>query len=121
MVKSLPAKGEHLDKVFHALADPTRRAILKRLTTKEQPVTEVARPFRMSLPAVSKHIKVLEGARLVRRTREGSYWYIRLDAAAMKHADQWLEDYRQFWEQSLDRLEEYLKNENKEAKKEKGR
>ncbi len=109
MVKS----EAELDRIFHALADPTRRAILRRLTTSEQAVTEVARPFRMSLPAVSKHIKVLEGARLVKRTRKGSYSYLRLDGAAMKHADQWLGDYRQFWEQSLDRLEDYLKQENK--------
>jgi DNA-binding transcriptional ArsR family regulator len=105
-----------LDRIFHALADPTRRAILKRLTTTEQVVTEVAKPFRMSLPAVSKHIKVLEGARLVKRTRKGSYSYLRLDGAAMKRADQWIEEYRKFWEQSLDRLEDYLKKEQEKKK-----
>ncbi len=113
MVKS---KEEELDKIFRALADPTRRAILKGLTTRERAVTEVARPFRMSLPAVSKHIKVLEGARLVKRTRKGSYSYLRLDGAALKRADQWLQAYRQFWEQSLDRLENYLKQEKEMGK-----
>lgn len=113
MVKS---KEAQLDTIFKALADPTRRAILKGLTTKDRPVTEVAKPFRMSLPAVSKHIKVLEGARLVTRTRQGSYWFLRLDAAAMERADQWLEEYKQYWEQSLDRLEAYLKD-DKEKKK----
>src|SRR5262245_3036818 len=102
---------EQLDKIFQALADPTRRAILKRLTTSERPVTEVAKPFDMSLPAVSKHIKVLEGARLVKRTQRGRYYFLRLDGAAMKRADEWIEEYRIFWEQSLDRLEDYLKKE----------
>lgn len=113
MVKS---QEEQLDRIFQALADPTRRAILKRLTTRERAVMEVARPFKMSLPAVSKHIKVLEGARLVRRTRKGSYSYLRLDGAAMKRADRWIEEYRKFWEQSLDRLEDYLKQEQRKEK-----
>ena len=113
MVKS---KEQELDKIFQALSDPTRRAILKRLTTRERAVMEVAEPFDMSLPAVSKHIKVLESARLVKRTRKGSYSYLRLDGAAMKRADQWIEEYRKFWEGSLDRLEDYLKQEQEKKK-----
>ena len=113
MVKS---KEAELDRIFQALSDPTRRAILKRLTTSERAVMEVAKPFAMSLPAVSKHIKVLEGARLVKRTRKGSYSYLRLDAGAMKRADRWLEEYRKFWEGSLDRLEDYLKQEEEKKK-----
>ena len=113
MVKS---KEAELDKIFRALADPTRRAILKRLTTRERAVMDVAEPFRMSLPAVSKHIKVLEGARLVKRTRKGSYSYLRLDGAAMKRADEWIEEYRRFWEQSLDRLADYLQQEKEKRR-----
>ena len=113
MVKS---KEVELDKIFRALAHPTRRAILKRLTTSERAVMEVAKPFHMSLPAVSKHIKVLEGARLVKRRRRGRFSYLRLDAVAMKQADRWLEEYRKFWEGSLDRLEEYLKIEQTKEK-----
>lgn len=114
MVKS---KEIELDRIFQALADPTRRAILKRLKTSERAVMEVAKPFRMSLPAVSKHIKVLEGASLVKRTRKGSFSYLRLDGAAMKQADHWLEEYRKFWEGSLDRLEDYLKQQSQGGEK----
>ena len=98
-----------LDRVFHALADPTRRAILKDLTRRERAITEVARPFRISLAAVSKHVKVLELAKLVERRRHGSFSYLRLNGDAMRTADEWLQHYKQFWEQRLDALEEFLK------------
>jgi len=100
---------QQLDRTFHALADPTRRAILARLTTGEASVTELASPFKMSLPAVSKHIKVLEHAGLIERSREAQYRPCRLDAGPLKDVSNWLADYRQFWEASFDRLDEYLK------------
>jgi DNA-binding transcriptional ArsR family regulator len=90
------------------LADPTRRAILARLCSGEATVTELAEPFDMSLPAVSKHLKVLERAGLVTRSREAQWRPCQLEAAPMKDAAGWLERYRQFWEQSFDRLESYL-------------
>ncbi len=106
MVKS---SDYNLDLIFQALADPTRRAILNRLSKHERAITEVAEPFDMSLVAVAKHVKVLERARLVQRRRHGSFSYLRLNGKAMLTADQWIEHYRKFWEESLDRLENYLK------------
>ena len=100
---------DHLSATFAALADPTRRAILARLTSGELSVTELAEPFEMSLPAVSKHLKVLEGAGLIARGRDAQWRPCRLEAARLKEAAEWLEHYRRFWEQSLDRLDEYLR------------
>jgi DNA-binding transcriptional ArsR family regulator len=100
--------ADQLSQTFAALADPTRRAILARLCSGEATVSELAEPFDMSLPAVSKHLKVLERAGLVARGREAQWRPCRLDAAPLKDAAGWLERYRQFWEQSLDRLESYL-------------
>ncbi len=97
-----------LSATFSALADPTRRAILARLCSGEATVGELAEPFEMSLPAVSKHLKVLERAGLVSRGREAQWRPCRLEAGPLKDASGWLERYRQFWEQSLDRLESYL-------------
>jgi DNA-binding transcriptional ArsR family regulator len=97
-----------LSSTFAALADPTRRAILARLALGETSVTELAEPFQMSMPAVSKHLKVLEKAGLIARRREAQWRPCRLGAAPLKNASGWIEDYRQFWEQSLDRLEQYL-------------
>jgi DNA-binding transcriptional ArsR family regulator len=97
-----------LDSTFAALADPTRRAILARLATGEASVTELAEPFTMSLPAVSKHLKVLERAGLIARSREAQWRPCRLEAGPLKEASDWLERYRRFWEESLDRLESYL-------------
>jgi DNA-binding transcriptional ArsR family regulator len=94
---------------FAALADPTRRAILARLALGETSVTELAAPFEMSMPAVSKHLRVLEKAGLVDRGREAQWRPCKLNAAPMQQAVDWLENYRQFWEQSFDRLEAYLK------------
>lgn len=99
---------DHLSETFAALADPTRRAILSRLSSGEASVNELAEPFRMSLPAVSKHLKVLERAKLITRGRNAQWRPCRLKAAPLKEAVDWLEHYRRFWEQSLDRLEEYL-------------
>jgi DNA-binding transcriptional ArsR family regulator len=100
--------ADPLSQTFAALADPTRRAILARLCSGEATVTELAEPFDMSLPAVSKHLKVLERAGLVTRSREAQWRPCQLEAAPMKDAAGWLERYRQFWEQSFDRLESYL-------------
>jgi DNA-binding transcriptional ArsR family regulator len=100
--------ADPLSQTFAALADPTRRAILARLCSGEATVSELAEPFEMSLPAVSKHLKVLERAGLVARSREAQWRPCRLDAAPLKDAAGWLERYRQFWEQSLDRLQDYL-------------
>jgi DNA-binding transcriptional ArsR family regulator len=100
---------DHLSSTFAALADPTRRAILARLASGEASVTDLATPFEMSLPAVSKHLKVLERAGLITRGREAQWRPCRLDAAPLKDAAAWLEEYRRFWEQSLDRLEDYLR------------
>jgi DNA-binding transcriptional ArsR family regulator len=93
---------------FAALADPTRRAILARLALGETSVTELAEPFEMSLPAVSKHLRVLENAGLISRGREAQWRPCKLEAAPMRQAADWLDFYRRFWEESFDRLEEYL-------------
>ena len=98
-----------LDATFSALADPTRRAILARLTSGEASVTELAEPFTMTLPAISKHLKVLERAGLIERGREAQWRPCRLKPAPLKDVADWLERYRQFWEQSFDRLDDYLR------------
>jgi len=98
-----------LSATFSALADPTRRAILARLSLGETAVTELAKPFDMSLPAVSKHLKVLERAGLIARGREAQWRPCRIEPRALKSVDDWLEGYRRFWEERLDRLEEYLR------------
>ena len=100
--------NDRLSIVFAALADPTRRAILARLLAGEATVTELAAPFAMSMPAVSKHLKVLQQAGLITRSREAQWRPCRLEAAPLRDAADWLEHYRQFWEESLDRLEQYL-------------
>jgi DNA-binding transcriptional ArsR family regulator len=98
-----------LDRTFAALADPTRRAILARLATRgEASVTELAQPFEMTLPAVSKHLKVLERAGLIARGRERQWRPARLEAGPLKEVAEWTERYRRFWEESYDRLDEYL-------------
>jgi DNA-binding transcriptional ArsR family regulator len=100
--------ADQLSRTFSALADPTRRAILARLSSGEASVTELAEPFDMSLPAVSKHLKVLQRAGLIVRGRAAQWRPCRLDAAPLKDAANWLGHYRFFWEQSLDNLEAYL-------------
>jgi len=97
-----------LNRTFAALADPTRRRILAHLAQGDMCVTRLAKPHSMSLPAVSKHLRVLEKAGLLRRRRYGRVHEMRLDAKPLKQASEWVEEYRKFWEGSLDRLAEYL-------------
>jgi DNA-binding transcriptional ArsR family regulator len=99
---------DRLSVTFSALADPTRRAILARLASGATSVTELAEPFAMSLPGVSKHLKVLEHAGLITRGREAQWRPCQLEAGPLKDAADWLEHYRRFWEQSFDRLGDYL-------------
>jgi DNA-binding transcriptional ArsR family regulator len=99
-----------LSATFAALADPTRRAILARLRSGEASVSELAEPFDMSMPAVSKHLKVLERAGLIARSREAQWRPCRLEAAPLKDVADWLERYRRFWEASFNRLDDYLKD-----------
>jgi len=117
---------DRLNATFSALADPTRRAILARLASGESSVSELAEPFAMSLPAISKHLKVLQRAGLIARGREAQWRPCRLAAGPLKDASDWLEHYRRFWEESFDRLEDYLrelqkrdsqKKENKNGRK----
>ena len=110
----IPRPATSLDAIFAALADPTRRAILSRLAEGEASVTELAAPFAMSLPAVSKHLKVLEQAGLISRGREAQWRPCRLEPARLKEASDWLERYRVFWEARLDRLEAFLAAEAEE-------
>jgi len=99
---------DRLDATFSALADPTRRAILARLALGETSVTDLAKPFDMSLPAVSKHLKVLERAGLISRGREAQWRPCRIAPEALKGVDDWLDHYRRLWEERLDRLDDYL-------------
>jgi DNA-binding transcriptional ArsR family regulator len=108
---------DHLSTTFAALADPTRRAILARLSTGEASVTELAEPFEMSMPAISKHLKVLERAGLVARSREAQWRPCRLEAAPLKDVAEWVESYRRVWEQRLDRLDVYLRELQAKEKK----
>jgi DNA-binding transcriptional ArsR family regulator len=114
--------ADALSATFAALADPTRRAILARLASGESSVLEIAKPFDMSLPAVSKHLKVLERAGLIERGREAQWRPCRLQANPLKGVADWVEFYRRFWEESLDKLSSYLEElqrKNKEERKEK--
>jgi DNA-binding transcriptional ArsR family regulator len=99
---------DQLSNTFAALADPTRRAILARLSLGETSVTELARPFEMSMPAVSKHLKVLERAGLIARSREAQWRPCRLEASPLKDAAGWIEEYRRFWSANVDALERHL-------------
>jgi DNA-binding transcriptional ArsR family regulator len=105
---SIATTTERLSTTLSALADPTRRAILARLASGEASVTELAEPFAISLPAVSKHLKVLERAGLIARGREAQWRPCRLEAAPLKEVAEWAEGYRRFWDASFDRLDEYL-------------
>lgn len=112
--------SDQLSTTFAALADPTRRAILSRLASGEASVSELAEPFEMSMPAISKHLRVLERAGLIARGREAQWRPCRLKAAPLHDVAEWVEHYRQFWEQSFDRLDEYLREvKNKQAKQQK--
>ena len=108
---------DRLSATLSALADPTRRAILARLSLGETSVTELAEPFEMSLPAVSKHLKVLERAGLIARGREAQWRPCRLEAGPLKDVADWVEHYRGFWEQSFDRLDHYLRELKTKEKK----
>jgi DNA-binding transcriptional ArsR family regulator len=116
---------DQLSTTFAALADPTRRAILARLVTGERSVTELAEPFEMSLPAVSKHLRVLERAGLIARGREAQWRPCRLQAGPLKEVANWTEQYRAIWEQRLDRLDTYLRQlktkEKKNGRKHRGK
>ena len=111
--------SDRLSTTFAALADPTRRAILARLALGETSVLKLAEPFNMSLPAVSKHLKVLERAGLITRTRDAQMRPCRIEARALKEADDWLEEYRRLWEERLDRLDDYLRILQAQKKKDK--
>ena len=112
---------DHLSTMFSALADPTRRAILARLALGETSVTELAKPFDISGPAISKHLKVLEGAGLITRGREAQWRPCKLEPKALKGVDDWLECYRRLWEERFDRLEDYLRELQAKEKTEKKR
>lgn len=109
--------SDHLSTTLAALADPTRRAILARLASGQASVTELAEPFEMSLPAISKHLKVLERAGLIARSREAQWRPCRIEAGPLKEVSDWLEHYRLFWEQSFDRLDDYLSKMKKKEQK----
>ena len=106
--------SDELSLTFSALADPTRRAMLERLGQGPATVTELAEPFKLSLPAISKHLKVLERAGLIERGREAQWRPAQLKAEPLKDVSDWLEQYRKNWEESFDRLDEYLRNLQKE-------
>jgi DNA-binding transcriptional ArsR family regulator len=114
--------ADHLSATFAALADPTRRAILARLASGETSVTELAKPFEISLPAVTKHLKVLQRAGLITQGRQAQWRPCRLEAGPLKDVADWLEQYRRFWDESFDRLNDYLKElqrkENKDDREE---
>lgn len=111
MVKNSAAR---LDSIFHALSDTTRRSILRDVAAKERTVGEVAKPYRMSLAAVSKHLNVLESAELIARERRGSFQIVRLKAQNLRPAEEWLTWYEKFWNQRLDALQGYLEGEEDE-------
>lgn len=113
--------ADHLNATFAALADSTRRAILARLALGETSVTELAGPFEISLPAISKHLKVLERAGLIVRSREAQWRPCQLEPRPLKEAADWLAQYRRFWEESFDRLGEYLQELQDKEKKHSGR
>ena len=109
--------SDHLSTTFAALADPTRRAILARLAAGPATVKELSEPFAMSQPAVSKHLRVLERAGLIARGRDAQWRPCRLNAGPLQQAASWIDEYRRFWEQSFDRLDEYLRELQKKEKK----
>src|ERR1700676_2570522 len=112
---------DHLSTTFSALADPTRRAILTRLSRGETSVSELAKPFKMTLPAVTKHLKVLQRAGLITQGRQAQWRPCRLDAKPLRDVADWVEQYRRFWDESFDRLERYLQELQTETKKRGGK
>jgi DNA-binding transcriptional ArsR family regulator len=111
------SRPDRLNTTFAALADPTRRAILARLTAGDATVLELAEPFDMSLPAISKHLKVLERAGLISRGRDAQRRPCRIQGAPLKEATEWIDQYRRFWEGSFDRLDDYLKEMKRKKEK----
>jgi DNA-binding transcriptional ArsR family regulator len=109
--------ADQLSATFSALADPTRRAILAKLASGEASVNELAEPFKMTLPAISKHLKVLQKAGLITRGRDAQFRPCKLEAEPLKEASDWIDRYRQFWEESFDRLDEYLRELQEKTKK----
>src|SRR5581483_9219433 len=116
LINHMVKHDAQLDAVFAALADSTRRAILARLASGEASVTDLAKPFDMSLPAISKHLKVLERAGLIARGRDAQWRPCSLNAGPLKDVADWVDHYRRFWEESLDRLDEYLRELQKKEK-----
>ena len=117
MVNSEMIESPELDRVFHALADGTRRSILRGIAGRERTVGEIAEPYRMSLAAVSKHLKVLERAELVVREKRGSFQFVRTNAGPMKQAQRWLSYYERFWNERLDEFGQHFKDKKKKEKK----
>ena len=113
----MPTATDALSATFSALADPTRRAILSRLAMGEASVTELAEPFAMSMPAISKHLKVLEHAGLIARGRDAQWRPCRLEAGPLRNVADWVEPYRRFWESRFDRLDAYLRTVQGKAKR----
>jgi DNA-binding transcriptional ArsR family regulator len=103
-------ESPQLDRIFHALSDTTRRSILRHVAAKEMAVSEIAQPYRMSLAAVSKHLKVLERANLIAREKRGSFQFVRTNPLPMKQAQRWLSFYERFWNERLDQFEQYFKD-----------
>jgi DNA-binding transcriptional ArsR family regulator len=117
MVKSIHhPEASQLDAVFHALSDSTRRAILRDVALREKTVGQIAQPYRVSLAAVSKHLKVLEKVRLINREKRGSFQFVRINAAPMKEAERWLSYYEKFWNQQLDAVTEFFIEKKKRSK-----
>lgn len=116
MVKSDAARAEpeRLNSIFHALADPTRRSILRDVAGGEKTVSEVARPFKLTLAAVSKHLNVLESAELIARERRGSFQIVRLKAESLREAEEWIAFYERFWKGQLDSMAKFLEGERDE-------
>lgn len=112
----MPSAPDHLSTTLAALADPTRRAILARLASGQATVTELSAPFAMSMPAVSRHLKVLEHAGLITREREAQWRPCRITGAPLKDVADWVAHYRKFWTESLDRLDDYLRDVQKKEK-----
>jgi len=115
------ASTTRLDSIFHALADATRRAILRDVSLREKTVSQIAEPYRVSLAAVSKHLKVLEGAGLIRREKRGSFQLVRTNARPMKEAERWLAHYERLWNARLDALGNLLEEEDKEEEESQGK
>lgn len=112
MVKSVcPSAASRLDSVFHALSDSTRRSILRDVASREKTVGEIAEPYRVSLAAVSKHLKVLERAHLITREKRGSFQFVRINPVPMREAERWMAYYAKFWNQQLDALQDLLDRE----------